>query len=130
MLVVAIATFVLIHLAPGDPAAVILGPDARPEDVHRLQRQLGLDLPIPVQLARWLGRLVRADFGDSIFLHRPVIIAITERLEPTLILTTLATFVAVAIGSPRRVTTPPWIRRPQSSRCSDSPSRISCLACC
>jgi peptide/nickel transport system permease protein len=100
MLVVAIATFVLIHLAPGDPAGVILGPDASAEDVLKLQRQLGLDLPIPLQLTRWLGRLVGGDLGDSIFLRRPVTTAIMERLEPTLVLTTLGTLIAIAIGIP------------------------------
>lgn len=100
MLVVAVATFILVHLAPGDPAAVMLGPDATPEDVLKLQRQLGLDLPIPVRLGRWLARLARGDLGDSIFLHRPVTTAIFERLEPTLVLTTFGTLIAIVIGIP------------------------------
>lgn len=103
MLVVATVAFVLIHLAPGDPASVIAGPYATQDDIAKLQHQLGLDQPIPVQLLRWYGRLLRGDLGDSIFLRRPVIEAIVDRLEPTLLLTTLATLIAVLIGVPTGV---------------------------
>jgi peptide/nickel transport system permease protein len=100
MLVVATVTFVLLHLAPGDPASVIAGPDATPDSVERLRRQLGLDEPLPAQLLHWYGRLLRGDLGDSIFLRRPVTEAIVERLEPTLLLTSWATLIAVLIGVP------------------------------
>ena len=100
MLVVATVAFVLIHLAPGDPASVIAGPYASADDVAKLRHQLGLDEPLPVQLVRWYGRLLRGDLGDSIFLRRPVTEAIADRLEPTLLLTTWATLVAVLIGVP------------------------------
>jgi peptide/nickel transport system permease protein len=100
MLVVATVAFVLVHLAPGDPASVIAGPYAAPEDIAKLRHQLGLDESLPVQLVRWYGRLLRGDLGDSIFLRRPVTEAIADRLEPTLLLTTWATLVAVLIGVP------------------------------
>jgi peptide/nickel transport system permease protein len=100
MLVVATVAFVLMHLAPGDPASVIAGPYAAPEDVARLQRQLGLDQPLPVQLGRWYWRLLQGDLGTSIFLRRPVVEAILDRAEPTLLLTTAATLVAVLLGVP------------------------------
>jgi peptide/nickel transport system permease protein len=100
MLVVATVTFVLMHLAPGDPASVIAGPYASAEDVGRLRRQLGLDEPLLVQLGRWYWRLLQGDLGQSIFLRRPVIEAILDRAEPTLLLTSLATVVAVLIGVP------------------------------
>jgi peptide/nickel transport system permease protein len=100
MLVVATVAFVLMHLAPGDPASVIAGPYATPEDVARLQRQLGLDQPLPVQLGRWYWRLLQGDLGMSIFLRRPVVEAILDRAEPTLLLTTAATLVAVLLGVP------------------------------
>ena len=100
MLVVATVTFVLVHLAPGDPASIIAGPDAAPADVARLRHQLGLDQPWPAQLLHWYGRLLQGDLGDSIFLRRPVVEAIGERLEPTLLLTTWATLIAVLIGVP------------------------------
>jgi peptide/nickel transport system permease protein len=100
MLVVATVAFVLIHLAPGDPASVIAGPYAAPEDVARLHRQLGLDRPLLVQLGHWYWRLLQGDLGTSIFLRRPVVEAILDRAEPTLLLTTAATLVAVLLGVP------------------------------
>lgn len=102
-LVVATVSFVLIHLAPGDPASIIAGPDATAEDVQRIQRQLGLDAPLPVQLLRWYGRLVRGDLGDSIFLRIPVLEAILDRVEPTLLLTLSSIAIAVIIGVPAGV---------------------------
>ena len=100
MLVVATVAFVLVHLAPGDPASVIAGPYATAEDVAKLRHRLGLDESLPVQLVRWYGRLLRGDLGDSIFLRRPVTEAIADRLEPTLLLTTWATLIAVVLGVP------------------------------
>jgi len=102
-LVVATVGFTLIHLAPGDPASVIAGPDATPDDVARLQRQLGLDAPFHVQLFRWYGRLVQGDLGQSIFLRRPVLEAIVDRVEPTLLLTLYAMIVAIVVGVPSGV---------------------------
>jgi peptide/nickel transport system permease protein len=100
MLVVATVTFVLMHLAPGDPASVIAGPYASVDDVARLRQQLGLDEPLLVQLGRWYWRLLQGDLGQSIFLRRPVMEAILDRVEPTLLLTSLATLLAVLLGVP------------------------------
>jgi peptide/nickel transport system permease protein len=100
MLVVATVAFVLIHLAPGDPASIIAGPYAAPEDIEKLRHQLGLDEPLPAQLVRWYGRLLTGNLGDSIFLRRPVTEAIAERLEPTLLLTTWSTLIAILMGVP------------------------------
>ncbi|HEV8586887.1 MAG TPA: ABC transporter permease [Methylomirabilota bacterium] len=102
-LVVATVAFTLIHLAPGDPASIIAGPDASPDDVARLQRQLGLDAPFHVQLFRWYGRLAQGDLGQSIFLRRPVLEAIVDRAEPTILLTTYALLIAVVLGVPAGV---------------------------
>ena len=102
-LVVATVAFVLIHLAPGDPASVIAGPDASRDDVQRIERQLGLDAPLPMQLVRWYGRLVQGDLGQSIFLRKPVTDAIFDRVEPTLLLTLFAIVISVAIGVPAGV---------------------------
>jgi peptide/nickel transport system permease protein len=102
-LVVATVAFVLIHLAPGDPASVIAGPDATQEDVHKISRQLGLDAPLPVQLLQWYGRLLQGDLGRSIFLRKPVTEAILDRVEPTLLLTASAIAIAVLIGVPAGV---------------------------
>lgn len=103
MLVVATVAFVLIHLAPGDPASVIAGPYATQEDIAKLSRQLGLDESLPVQLVKWYGRLLRGDLGNSIFLRRPVLEAIVDRLEPTFLLTSWATLIAVLLGVPAGV---------------------------
>lgn len=99
-LVVATVSFVLIHLAPGDPASLIAGPDATADDIARLRHHLGLDRPLGVQLVAWYGRLLRGDLGDSIFLRKPVVEAILDRAEPTLLLTGLASLIAVALGVP------------------------------
>jgi len=102
-LVVATVAFVLIHLAPGDPASVIAGPDATADDIQRLQRQLGLHASLPVQLVGWYGRLLQGDLGQSIFLRKPVTEAIADRVEPTLLLTLFATAIAIVIGVPSGV---------------------------
>jgi peptide/nickel transport system permease protein len=99
-LVVATVAFVLIHLAPGDPASVIAGPDASAEDVQKIARQLGLDAPLHIQLGRFYLRLLRGDLGQSIFLRKPVSEAILDRAEPTLLLTAFATVIAVILGVP------------------------------
>jgi peptide/nickel transport system permease protein len=102
-LVVATVAFVLIHLAPGDPASVIAGPDATRDDVQRIERQLGLDASLPVQLGRWYVRLAQGDLGQSIFLRRPVTEAILDRVEPTLLLTLFAIAISIVIGVPAGV---------------------------
>lgn len=100
MLVVAVVVFLLIHLTPGDPAAVILGDNATSQDVAQLRAALGLDHPIYVQFVRWFANVLHGNLGESIFLQRPVLQAIAERAEPTLMLTTFSLLVAVLIGLP------------------------------
>ncbi len=100
MLVVATVSFVLIRLAPGDPASVLAGPDATTEDLAQLRTALGMDQPLPVQLVKWYARLAQGDLGQSIFLRRPVVQAVVERLEPTLLLTLWGTVLSILIGVP------------------------------
>jgi peptide/nickel transport system permease protein len=100
LLIVATVGFFLIYLTPGDPAAVMLGPDATDEDLANLRQIMGLDRPLLVQLGLWYSRMLRGDLGYSIFLQRPVLQAIYERLEPTSLLTTLSLLLAMAIGVP------------------------------
>jgi peptide/nickel transport system permease protein len=100
MFVVAAGVFLLLYLTPGDPVSVILGPDATPQRISELRQQLGLDQPVPVQVARWFGRLLHGDLGQSIYLDRPVTQTILERAEPTLMLTLLATLFAILVGLP------------------------------
>jgi peptide/nickel transport system permease protein len=102
-LVVATVAFVLIHLSPGDPAAIIAGPDAPADDVAQIRRNLGLEQPLHMQLVRWYGRLVQGDLGQSIFLRKPVMDAIIDRAEPTILLTLSAIFIATLIGVPTGV---------------------------
>ncbi len=103
LLIVSTVGFFLIYLTPGDPAAVMLGPDATAEEIENLRTQMGLNRPLHVQLLHWYSRTLRGDLGDSIFLQRPVRQAIIERLEPTVLLTSMSLFVAVAVGVPAGV---------------------------
>ena len=103
MLIVVSIVFFLIHLIPGDPAAVMAGAEATVEDVERMRKVMGLDRPLYEQYILWLSHLIRGDLGDSIFLNRPVTIAIMERLEPTILLTGFSLIVALIIGIPAGV---------------------------
>jgi peptide/nickel transport system permease protein len=103
MFVVATLVFFLVHLTPGDPASVILGPDAPQEAIAELRARLGLDKPLPVQFVRWFAQVLQGNLGESLFLRRPVTQAIAERLEPTLLLAGIATVFAVIIGIPTGV---------------------------
>jgi peptide/nickel transport system permease protein len=100
MSIVGIIVFTLMHVAPGDPAAVMLGPEASPDDVARVRRQLGLDQPLVAQFGRWAFRILRGELGESIFLNQPVMKSMTERAEPTVGLTLLGMMVAVGLGVP------------------------------
>jgi peptide/nickel transport system permease protein len=100
MLVVVTIVFFLIHLIPGDPVAVILGPEANAQQIEDARRALGLDRPLPEQLVRFYARLLRGDLGRSYYLDRPVTTALLERAEPTLVLMASALLVAVLIGVP------------------------------
>jgi peptide/nickel transport system permease protein len=100
MVVVVTVVFLLIHLIPGDPVSVILGPDATAAQMQATRQQLGLDRPLHEQLLKFYGRVLRGDLGRSYFLDRPVTQALWERAEPTALLTFSALIVAVAIGVP------------------------------
>src|SRR3712207_6408053 len=69
MFTVVTIVFIIVRIAPGDPAAVMLGPDATPQDISQLRTRLGLDQPLLVQYALFLGQLIRGDLGESIFLN-------------------------------------------------------------
>jgi len=100
MAVVVTVVFFIIHLIPGDPVSVMLGPDATTTQVEETRKALGLDRPLHEQLFRFYGRILRGDLGRSYFLDRPVTTALGERAEPTIVLTLLSLVVAVAIGVP------------------------------
>ncbi len=98
--VVALFVFVLLRVAPGDPAAVIAGDYATAEDVQRIREQLGLSDPIVVQFFRWLGGILQGDLGTSIFSNKPVAVLIGQRLEPTLFLSLTTIVFSVLIAVP------------------------------
>jgi peptide/nickel transport system permease protein len=96
MLVVALVVFFMLRLAPGDPAVIIAGDYATPEQIEKIRAHLGLDRPIAVQFGLWLWGLLRGDLGISIFTNLPVSTLIAQRLEPTAVLS-LATIVFSAL---------------------------------
>jgi len=103
MAVVAVVVFLLIHLSPGDPAALIAGDLATTDDIDRLRKVLGLDQPLPIQFVGWLGRILTGDLGTSIFTNVPVTQLLAQRLEPTLsialVTMTLAVLLSVPLGT-------------------------------
>lgn len=100
ILIVGVIVFALVHLTPGDPAGVILGDQATPEQVDQLREQLGLNDPLPVQFFNWFTGILRLDFGESVFLGIPVTEALLDRVAPTGLLTLYALIVQIVIGVP------------------------------
>ncbi|UCF95375.1 MAG: ABC transporter permease [Desulfobacterales bacterium] len=101
--VIAVFVFLLLHLAPGDPAAVIAGNTAMPEDVARIRVKLGLDEPIYVQFVTWMKQLLRGDLGESIYSNMPVTRLIAQRMEATLCLATASIIIAILLAVPMGV---------------------------
>lgn len=95
-----LVVFVLVRLLPGDPASAVLGDRALDADVERINRELGLDQPLPVQLLRFATNVVTGDLGTSIQLHVPVISLIFQRLPVTLMLTAMAALIALVLAVP------------------------------
>jgi peptide/nickel transport system permease protein len=99
-LAIGAVVFVLARLLPGDPVSAMLGDRATEEAVARLRGQMGLDQPLWTQFLLFAGRTLHGDFGTSIALRVPVTAVIAERLPATLMLTALATVLAVGIAVP------------------------------
>lgn len=100
MAVVGIFVFLLLHLTPGDPAAIIAGDYASPEDIKRIRAKLGLDEPIYIQFGTWVWQLMQGDLGISIFSDLPVSHLIAQRIEPTLALSIFTIIMAVLFAVP------------------------------
>ncbi|HET7085446.1 MAG TPA: ABC transporter permease [Rhizomicrobium sp.] len=102
LLLVSVIVFGLIRLIPGDPAEVMMGPDADPASIASLHHQMGLDRPLPVQFFAWAGRVLHGDFGISIATGEPVARLIVERFQLTAVIVlaavSLATLIAVSLG--------------------------------
>ena len=97
---VAVVVFLLMHITPGDPAAVILGPEASPAEVAELREELGLNKPPIEQFVSWFGNVLQGDFGTSIFMKQPVSQAFFEHLGPTLSLAIMAQVLAIVVAIP------------------------------
>ncbi len=95
---VSIIIFMVLHLSPGDPVEIMLGSQATEEDRVRLRADLGLDQPLPVQYARWLGHVVRGDLGRSLWMKRPVLGEVLLRFKATLILAGTALVLSTTVG--------------------------------
>jgi peptide/nickel transport system permease protein len=92
--------FIIVRVTPGDPAAVMLGSDATPQDIADLRAKMGLDAPLLVQYAQFVLGLMRGDLGQSIFLNQSVGQALASRAEPTFFLTLFSILIAVVIALP------------------------------
>jgi peptide/nickel transport system permease protein len=103
MAIVALFVFSLLYIAPGDPAAVIAGDQASPEDIEKIRKGLGLDRPFLVRFGEWSWSILHADLGTSMFTGLPVTTLIAQRLEPTLSLMVVTLLLAVTIAVPMGV---------------------------
>lgn len=100
LFVVSVVIFSLIHLTPGDPARRILGQKAPDEQVAALRESMGLDEPVITQYLSWVGGVFRGDLGDSYFLHKSVVQAISDNAVPTVQLAAIAIIVAILLSVP------------------------------
>jgi peptide/nickel transport system permease protein len=98
--VVALTVFALLHLTPGDPAQLIAGDYATPQDIAKIRTTLGLDKPLLTQAGIWLSNVLRGDLGTSIYSGLPVTTLIAQRVGPTVALTLLAMVISVALAVP------------------------------
>lgn len=97
---VALIVFLLLHLTPGDPAAVMAGDQATLQDIESIRRRLGLDRPLYEQFGLWVWSLLRGDLGTSLYSNLPVAQLIGQRLEPTLLLTVMTMVIAILLAVP------------------------------
>jgi len=97
---VTLLIFLVMQLAPGDPAQIMLGPKATETSLTQLRHELGLDQPLHVQYVRWLARVLRGNWGRSIQLKREVLPFILDRFQNTAYLTICAALLACLVGIP------------------------------
>ena len=103
LLGITLLVFAFLHLIPGDPALVMLGDRASPEQVEAMREQLGLNEPLPLQYLAFLGNVLRLDFGTSILSQIPIATEISTRWPATFELSVAAMLVAVILGIPAGV---------------------------
>ena len=98
--VVSVVIFLIIHLTPGDPAAVMLGDQADPEAIAALREALGLNDPLPGQYLRWLGGVLQGDLGQSLYSDESMVSMLLSHLGPTLSLTVFALAISLIVAVP------------------------------
>lgn len=103
LLIVGVIVFSLIHLAPGDPVSMMLGREATIEQEEALREQLGLNEPLPIEFVNWFWGVLRLDFGDSLFIGKPVTEALLDRVQPTGLLALYSMAVSIVIAIPAGV---------------------------
>ena len=100
LMVVALFTFTIVRLMPGDPAAVIGGDTATPEEIEIIRRSMGLDKPMYVQLGIWLKDIARGNLGESVHSRYSVAGLIASRVEPTVALAVVTEIITITIAVP------------------------------
>ncbi len=100
LLAASVLIFSVVELVPGDPASFMLGTGAQPDTLAALRQQMGLDQPLPVRYAAWLGAILQGDFGTSFTYKTPIAGMIGDRLQVSLPLAVLALMLAVAVAVP------------------------------
>lgn len=98
LLGITVIVFLIMAMIPGDPATAILGAYATPENVAKINRDLGLDAPLVQRYFIWLGNMLTGDFGTSYSLNRPVIDEVLERFNATLILAGTSFVICALVG--------------------------------
>jgi peptide/nickel transport system permease protein len=100
LILITAIVFAVVYLIPGDPAAVVLGRAATPENLVAMRHQMGLDRPLPVRYGIWLSRMIQGDLGNSILSKQPVWTLIGRAFPITVYLSFFALVIAVAIAVP------------------------------
>ncbi|MGA8757421.1 MAG: ABC transporter permease [Stellaceae bacterium] len=95
-----VMTFLMVRVVPADPAAALAGDNATPQQIAQIRHEFGFDRPLGVQLILYLGQVLRGNFGESQYSHRPVGADIRQRLPATLELTLSALLIASVFGIP------------------------------
>ena len=100
MFIVLTLVFIIVRLAPGDPATLMLGPDATAQEAVELREDMGFNRPIIIQYADFISKVVQGDLGKSIFFNQPVLSILAERAEPSILLTLFSLGIAISIALP------------------------------
>lgn len=98
LIIVLVAVFMFVHLLPGDPAALVAGPDADGATIELIRHQMGLDRSLPEQFMHYVVNLLQGDFGTSLRINQPVSRLIAERFFPTMMLTVTSMVWAIVFG--------------------------------